>query len=45
MSVVWTEEAYGTGVAEIDAQHQTLFDRVNALLLACEGDRPEREIS
>ncbi len=40
----WTEHAYGTGVAEIDQQHRELFDRVNALLAACAGSKPEREV-
>jgi len=40
----WTEEDYGTGFAEIDAQHQELFDRINRLLDACDAGRPEREV-
>lgn len=44
MAVVWSEEVYGTGVAEIDAQHQELFARVNAFLAACEGGHGAREV-
>ncbi|MEJ2402944.1 MAG: bacteriohemerythrin [Candidatus Thiodiazotropha sp.] len=40
--MVWTEEGYGTTVAACDAQHQELFNRVNALNTAVsDGGRPE----
>ncbi len=40
--MIWTEEGYGTTVAACDAQHQELFNRVNALNTAVsDGGRPE----
>lgn len=43
-SLVWTEDVYGTGVPEIDRQHQELFSRVNALNEACHAYRGIEEI-
>ena len=43
MTFLWTPEL-SVGVASIDAQHQELFQRVNALLVAVGGERQESEI-
>jgi hemerythrin len=43
MSFVWTP-ALAVGVDAIDTQHQELFHRVNALLVAIGGQRQEREV-
>lgn len=43
MNFLWTPEL-SVGVASIDAQHQELFQRVNALLVAVGGERQESEI-
>jgi hemerythrin len=44
MYLEWTEELFGTGVDEIDAQHRELFDRVNKLLKAVSEARGADEI-
>ncbi len=43
-SLVWSEDAYGTGVPEIDRQHQELFARVNRLNDACQAFQGAEEI-
>ncbi|MCO4747235.1 MAG: hemerythrin family protein [Proteobacteria bacterium] len=42
--IVWTEQAYGTGVPEIDAQHRELFDRVNAVVGMSENGHDVQEL-
>lgn len=42
--LVWSEDVYGTGVPEIDRQHQELFARVNSLNDACQKYRGTEEI-
>ena len=32
MALIWSDATYGTGVPEIDAQHQALFAHINELL-------------
>ncbi len=43
MSFAWTP-ALSVGVATIDRQHQELFQRVNALLVAVGGQREDNEV-
>lgn len=40
----WTED-YAIGVREIDAQHAAMFERIEALLTACEQGRGSEEIA
>lgn len=42
-AVKWSDD-YAVGVPEIDAQHAAMFERVDALLVACEEGRAKDEI-
>jgi hemerythrin len=42
--IEWTEEAYGTGVPAIDAQHRELFGRVNAVVAMAGSAHDVREL-
>ena len=44
MPFVWDEKTMGTGVPEIDAQHQELIRRLQRLLAALKEGRGEHEI-
>jgi hemerythrin-like metal-binding protein len=41
--VLWSE-SYALGVAEVDRQHQALFDRVNAFFAAARSSGPRRAL-
>jgi hemerythrin-like metal-binding protein len=43
--LTWTEEIYGTGVPELDWQHQRLFAAVNALLEAIERGATQHDFA
>lgn len=42
-AVEWRDE-YAVGVPEIDVQHASMFERIDALLVACEEGRGKDEI-
>jgi hemerythrin len=44
MALVWKEAVHGTGVKEIDLQHQELFRRVNAFLQASVSGKGQEEL-
>jgi len=44
MALIWDQTTFGTGVAEIDKQHQQLFEQIDALIELSVLGEPTQEI-